>query len=491
MNIKRNKFKLAAFVCSLFMLTGCSSVTKTVDLDNGSSVNIATVKAITSTTDTQLDPGVEVVSSWDKENSNFIELNGDSIKFNGVGASVNKNIISISKSGTYVISGKLNDGQIIVEESSKGTVHLVFNGAEINNSSSSPVFIKKAGMVVITLEKGTENIVTDGKDYIFADSNETEPDAAIFSKDDLYINGEGTLIVNANYNDGIKSKDNLEIISGNITVNSVDDGIVGKDKVDILGGNIEIAAGDDGIHAETTLNIQDGTINITKSEEGLEGSLITITGGKINILANDDGINASSGDGGSDNKIIISGGYTVVNASGDGVDSNGSIEMTGGTLIVYGPTNNGNGALDYDTTFEMSGGLLIAAGSRGMVQTPSQESSQYSINMIYSTIQKAGKAVQLLDSSGNIIATFEPEKQYQSVVISSPELTKGQTYTISTDGNKTVEFTLNDVVTWVSESGIIENGGMRQGGMKPGGMKPGGAKPNFEPRENLPTVENK
>ena len=171
--------------------------------------------------------------------------------------------------------------------------------------------------------------------------------------------------------------------------------------------------------------------------------------------------------------LNINGGYITVDATGDGLDANGSITMTNGTVIVSGPTNNGNGALDYDGKFEISGGLLMAAGSSGMAQATSEESTQYSIIMTYTQTQKAGTVVHLKDSKGNTVATFTPKKDYQSVVISSPKVIKGETYTLYsggtataseslesyTDGEykggtKVVEFTIADSVTWLNETGV-------------------------------------
>ena len=170
--------------------------------------------------------------------------------------------------------------------------------------------------------------------------------------------------------------------------------------------------------------------------------------------------------------------------------------MTGGTVIVNGPTNNGNGALDYDENFEISGGVLIAAGSSGMAMATSEDSSQQTILMTYPETQSAGTTLHLEDSEGNEIVTFAPAKDYQSVVISSPKLTKDASYTLYSggstsskasdglfeagdykDGTKVVEFTIADTVTWLDETGITTAKTSGPGGMGgPGGMegRPGG-----------------
>jgi hypothetical protein len=270
--------------------------------------------------------------------------------------------------------------------------------------------------------------------------------------------------------------------------------------VTITGGKLAIAAGDDGIHGDSAVLTKGGNIAISKSYEGIESAVITIAAGDIKVNASDDGINIGGGNDGSNpdmqstttgnNLLSIKGGNVYVNAQGDGLDSNGSISMTAGTVMVSGPTNAGNGALDYNNTFEMTGGFLIATGSAGMAQAPSDSSKQYSIQMTYPETQSAGTIVHLEDSKGNTIATFAPEKDYQTAVITSPKLEKGGKYTLYTGGSatgseanglytdgkysggtKVVEFTIADSVTWLNESGITtaQTGGPGGGGRGPAG----------------------
>ncbi|MDF2721598.1 MAG: carbohydrate-binding protein, partial [Paenibacillus sp.] len=189
--------------------------------------------------------------------------------------------------------------------------------------------------------------------------------------------------------------------------------------------------------------------------------------------------------------LTISGGTIYADAEGDGLDSNGSIVMTGGTAIVNGPTKDGNGALDYDGTFKQSGGFLVAAGSAGMAQAPSEDSAQRAILMTFPSAMNAGILVTLTDSAGAAIATFAPAKTFRTIVFSSPSLKAGETYTISTGGTsagsaknglyeggatsgsaKVVSFTLGDKVTYVNQSGVTTGstgGGRGQGG----GFAPG------------------
>ncbi|MFJ8247980.1 carbohydrate-binding domain-containing protein [Peribacillus asahii] len=588
----------------------------------------------------------DLYSDWKSEKYTSIQLNGTGANAEGDGeVQIDGSTITIKTAGIYVLSGKLNDGQINIDTEDKGTVRLVLNGANITSSDNAPIYVKNAEKTVISLQKRTENHLSDGEKYVYEDSSEDEPDSAIFSKADLTINGSGKLIVNGNYNNGIASKDELRITGGNIQIDAADDGLIGRDllavkegsvtinaggdgikstndkdsskgviaieggtfnikavndgiqaetslliadgdftissgggspetienregsmpgpgqeqnkgqenssatstdteaesakglkavvevaigggtlKIDssddavhsnnsitITDGDLNVASGDDGIHADSSILTKGGNINITKSYEGIESKAITIAEGNIHVNASDDGINVGGGNDGSgmdmqadteDSTLTISGGYAYVNSQGDGLDSNGSISMTDGTVIVSGPTMNGNGSLDYDQSFEMSGGFLIAAGSSGMAQAASEESTQNSVLMTFSETKSAGTVVHLEDSEGNGIVTFTPEKDYQSVFISSPKLKKDTSYTLYSegsstgnetdglytggdyqDGTKVVEFKISDSVTWLDESGITtaksgpggmgnrgDGQGRPEGGTPPGDM---------------------
>lgn len=273
---------------------------------------------------------------------------------------------------------------------------------------------------------------------------------------------------------GIKATGRILLTGGTLQISSYDDAIHSNGEVLISGGSVSVQSGDDGIHADSTLQISGGDITVANSYEALEGANITLAGGAIRLTSSDDGVNVNSNGG----VLTISGGEIHVIAGGDGLDSNGMIQMTGGDVTVDGPTNSGNGALDCDGTFTISGGVLIASGSSGMAEAPDANSAQASIQMTYSTAQAAGKAITLTDKDGNIVAAFTPSKTYNSVVISAPSLTVGETYTLNGDGTKIVEFQLSSTLTYLNESGVTSRpqGGMGGGGMG-GGMGGGGMKP--------------
>ena len=562
-----------------------------------------------------------------------ISLQGTTIQVDGSGVSVAGSTATITAAGVYRLSGNLDNGQIVVETEDEGTVELILDNAVITNTSNAPIFVSSAETVLISLADGSNNTVTDGASYVFADAETDEPDAAIFSKSDLVISGSGSLTVNANYKNGIAGKDTLTIESGVIAVNAAADGIKGKDSVTILdgtltivsgsdgiqstndtdeekgtvtisggtinitssldgiqaetdllisggnltivtgggsansstqegwgnpggdrntqdiatdnttesmkalkagvdltvsggsitidseddalhsndsltidGGDLTIASGDDGLHADTSLVINNGSINISKSYEGIESAAITLNGGTIYVTASDDAINVAGGNDSSamggrpgqnnfsdsgDYTLTINGGYIVLDAGGDGLDSNGTISMTDGVVIVNGPTNSGNGPVDYMGSFNISGGFLVAVGSSGMAQSTSSDSSQYAVLYSYDSAQSAGTLISIMNQSGESILTFAPSKEYQSVLFSSADIQNGATYTLTSggsasgsaqdglysnatvsDGSQVTSFTISSVVTSLGTASNMMGGGGGRGGGGGGGMQP-------------------
>ncbi|MGN7297059.1 carbohydrate-binding domain-containing protein [Ferdinandcohnia sp. SAFN-114] len=673
-------------------------------------------------------------TSWQDDPFTSIKLEGQTATVDGPdGAIVGGNQILIRTSGTYVLSGTLDDGQIVVDSEDHGNVRLVLNGATIDSSTSAPIYIKQADKTIISLEEGTENILSDATEYVYEKNDKDEPSATIYSKDDLTINGTGSLVVNGNYNDAVKSNDDLLITGGTFKVTSKDDGMIGRDvlaikdatitvkaggdglkasnvedkakgnivlesgtytivsdgdgiqaeknvvvtdgmysitagggspetimnvefpmgdgmrpempayfnppdnkngempqpptpptegspqsgaqpgpppqpgdssdnqssqgtsndqsspskqarptertesnastddtisakgikagtTITITGGNLKIdsledavhsnqdvlisggitkiSTGDDGIHSDQNVVLNGGELSIDKSLEGIEGTNITVADGNYHVIAEDDGININGGSDEfgmpagfgnmnppvatdtqekqdttvsteSENQaettdegiLLIKGGYLFVNANGDGLDSNTSIKMTGGTVIVYGPTNNGNAALDYNNSFDIEGGILVASGSSGMAQGSSDGSSQNAIMMTYSEFQKSYTTVFVEDENGNTVLAIAPEKQFQSIVISTPDIELNQNYTIHTGGTLTgdnvdgyyqkanyekgtlsTSFSLSSIMTYLNEDGVTEGNphGMMGGFRDRGGMNPFGSEQNNE-----------
>ena len=279
---------------------------------------------------------------------------------------------------------------------------------------------------------------------------------------------------------GVKADGALTISGGTFTIDTLDDAIHSNTDVTVTGGTFDISTGDDGIHADNNTVVSGGEINIAKCYEGLEGQTVTVSGGKITLTASDDGINAAGGDNGgigggfgpdsfsadSNAKITITGGEIHVTASGDGLDSNGDLEISGGTVYVYGPTSGGDGSLDYDGNAVITGGTVLMAGSNGMAMNFGSESTQGSI-LASTGNASAGTTVKLTDSSGNVIAEFTPTVTFQTVVISTPDITSDGTYTL-TVGDSTQEITMSGYI-YGNGSGMGGQPGGMDGGNRPGG----------------------
>lgn len=260
---------------------------------------------------------------------------------------------------------------------------------------------------------------------------------------------------------GIKAGTDITVRSGSYTLDCADDAVHANGSVTISGGTFAITAGDDGVHADDAVTITDGTIDIPKCYEGIEGQTIGISGGTIDIVSSDDGLNAAggadqSGFGGSSGCCItISGGTITIDASGDGIDSNGDLTVSGGEIYVSGPTSDGDSALDYDGSATVTGGTVVAAGYSGMAQNFGTDSTQGSI--LLTCRSTSTETIRVTDASGNVLAEFAPAKAYNCVVVSTPALTQGGTYTVTMGGEST-DVTLGSL--------IYGSGGM---GGQPGG----------------------
>lgn len=459
-------------------------------------------------------------ADYDESSAVEIACEDSKITCDSKEVTISDNQAVITEEGTYVISGTLTNGQIVVDVDKSEKVQLVLNGVNINCDTSAAIYVKQADKVFITLAEGSENVLSTKEEYVAIDDNNI--DAVIFSKEDLTLNGTGSLTIQAAYGHGIVSKDDLAITGGTYEIQAEKHALCGKDSVRIAdgtfhlacgkdavhakntddeslgfvyiaGGTFEIESEDDGMHASQDMVIQGGTIHINHCYEGIEGRTIDIADGDITICAEDDGLNAANGSstdsedtdgtqqkdmqgGGMDATdescyIKIEGGTLRIDASGDGIDSNGSLYVTGGETYVSGAENDGDGAIDYNGEATITGGTFVAAGMSGMAQNFGEDSTQGTmlVNLTGSRVQ--GELL-LKDSEGNTILSYTPEKSYNSVVISHPGIQKDQTYTVEAGGQSTeVEMT----------AFVYGEGGMGAGGPQ---MAPGAAGENTAPPEN-------
>lgn len=703
---------LCIALCACMALNGCSSTS--LPDDTLSSEQEETESSVSSSEDSAYTySDYELDDSFDRQSAASITLSGSTAQSNGSGVSINNATVTISKEGCYLISGELEDGQIIVDAGDSDKVQLVLDKASIHCSTGSAILVRNADKVKVTLAADSENELSDGTEYQTDDDN---PDAALFSKDDLVINGSGSLTVQGNYKHGIAGNDDLVITGGRLTVNSLSHALRGKDSVAILdgtfvltsqkdgiqasntedstkgwvqidggnftiqssgdgiqaetnlsiydgsftitsgggavngadhtenrgggfgrpggnrpdsangqtspempsqpaegsqtpsempsqpaegeqsssgnesdyselifdpddfddtstddsdttvstkgikagnalliqqgtfvidsaddaihsnysvtidGGSFQLSSGDDGIHAEAYLNINGGTTTIAESYEGLEAAQIHISGGTTQVFSSDDGLNATGGssfelvDGllvlkdisSSDTEqtfggrggmfevedncdITISGGnLTVTTSNGDGIDSNGSLNVSGGTVLVFGSSSGGEGALDYTGSSSISGGTLVALGSSGMAQSMEPDDSHATLMVTWDEVQPAGTRLTLCTQQGEILCSLQSTNSFQTAVISTDSLSAGQEVSLYTggtvnsdsqlltmgtlsDGELLCEVTLAEGVTNISSDGS-------QRSSQPGGSFGGGQHPQGD-RKQRPQQE--
>ena len=329
---KSNMIKSATSITLLaaLALTGCSATSASTAsaasaISTSASSTPDTTSKVADSFSTDVKNGAKLAEdthystkdvTWDSSSEVTIDLSNPTATD---GVTVSDGVITITKAGNYKLTGTYS-GQIKVEAADSDMVRLILNNATITNSTGAAINVVEADEVVIYTASGTTNTVSDGSSY--SDAASGSPDAAIYSKSDLTLAGEGTLKVEGKHEEGIHTTDGLVIASGTLEVNAANTGIKGKDYVDILdgtitvtasqdgikatndtdgnrgwvrlsGGTVNISAGDDGFKAERVLEISGGTLNITQSNEGIEAQYINILDGTVNVTSSDDGINAS------------------------------------------------------------------------------------------------------------------------------------------------------------------------------------------------------
>lgn len=513
------------------------------------------------------------------------------------GVTINGDTITITAAGTYLLTGTLSDGQLIVD-AGDAKIQLVLSDASITCSGSAALYCRSADKVFVTTADGTENeLISTGE---FAAIDDSNIDGAIYARCDLTLNGAGTLTVRSECGHGVVSKDDLAVTSGSYVIDAAKQGLSGKDSVRIAGGTfiitsgtdgihsenddadkgfvfisggtititsthdgidatgaltieggeltitagggsasatkshadfaprpgeqqaetdgtdsdykgvksdtsilisggtftvdssddaihtdgalamtggtLTLSTGDDGIHADDALSISGGTVTIAQCYEGIESAVVDISGGEIDITSSDDGINAADGTTtgmmqANDNCFLtISGGAITISAEGDGVDSNGDLTVTGGTLLIDGPSNGGNGALDYDGTGTITGGTAIALDQPGMAMNFGSGSTQATALVTLDSQQADGSTVTLTDADGSVLLTYTARKAFQSVLVSCADMAVGSTYTL-TAGEETQTIELTETV-YGSSSGMGGAPGQMGGEMPAQGERP-------------------
>ena len=330
----------------------------------------------------------DLSGDYDDAEAVTVSLNGSSAKASSDSVQISGGTVTITAAGTYILSGTLDNGSVIVNATKDDKVQLVLDGVTIRSETFAAIYVVRADKVFITLAEGSVNTLSNGGSFLQIDDNDV--DAVIFAKDDVTLNGTGKLVVTSPAGHGIVGKDEVTVTDGVYEISSAKCAIRGKDSIAIAGGsftlkagtdglhaenndddslgNIYIAGGsftitaaDDGVHANSLLQIDGGAMTITAAE-GLEATYIQINGGDISISASDDGVNAAKKSSAYTPTFEMNDGtLTIVMGQGDtdGIDSNGSIIVNGGTINVTGQSS-----FDCDGSAQYNGGTIIVNGQQ-------------------------------------------------------------------------------------------------------------------------------
>ena len=289
--------------------------------------------------------------------------------------------LEITAAGVYVLSGSARNATVVVDAGDDDKVQLVLDGLTVANDSEPCIRVENADKVFVTTAEGESGLSVTGT---FSGNG---GDAVIFSRDDLVLNGTGTLTIESTDN-GVTSKDDLKVTGGTLVIRCASDGLEANDAIAVAdgeitiaaekdglnagndeddaagqvylgGGTLTITAGSDGVHGDATVQVDDGTLTIT-APEGLEGTFVQINGGVVGIAASDDGINATNQSSAVTTAVEINGGEITVSMGAgdtDGIDSNGDVSINGGTVDITGQS-----PFDYDGTAEHTGGVIVVNG---------------------------------------------------------------------------------------------------------------------------------
>ncbi len=388
-----------SLVCGL--LAGCGNTEENSGSSNSngstdSSENSANPVTVDfSQTDEDMFTNRDYKTEYDENECVSIQLNGNSATASSNSVEISGSTVTITEEATYIISGSLSDGMIIVNAPDTAKLQLVLNGVDINSETSAALYILEADKVFVTLADGTENTLSNGGTFEAIDENNI--DGTLFSKQDITLNGAGSLTIDSPAGHGIVAKDDLVFTSGTYTVTSASHGMDVNDSVRITGDTqITVDAGKDGIHVENTddtekgfVYISDGSISIEAEGDGISASAyMQIENGEIGILAGGGSVNGSSassdnwgGYGGgrpgstssstssddsesmkgikSENSLLISGGTLTIDSADDSVHSNVSVIINGGTFELA----SGDDAIHAEES------LMITAGTINITES--------------------------------------------------------------------------------------------------------------------------
>ena len=267
--------------------------------------------------------------AWDTGGATVIKLNGNSAAVSGGGAYAYDGDVIITSSGKYVLSGSLNDGCVVVDSDNSAKVWIMLDGADISCPDGPCLDVEQADKVFLTLADGTENsMATSG---FSIEALEAGKDGTLFARDDLTVNGTGSLSVDAPEAHGIVGNDEMVIAGGNITVKALQDALHANDGLNLTQATLNLTAGDDGIAVtgtESTFYMESGTVTVTAQDKSVNaGNAIRLLGGTLSASAGDDAISAAG-------EIRIEGGEISIRAGDDGIHSDTALAISGGTVLI-------------------------------------------------------------------------------------------------------------------------------------------------------------
>ena len=430
-----------------------------------------------------------------KKTATAVQFDGSGAKINGGGAAFADGVLTISKGGTYVLSGELN-GQILLDTNKQAEVTLILSGLQVTSEKPYAICSVAEKQVTVILEDGTKNALNvsgvcaedDGSAEL---TEEQEADAAIYVKNDLVLTGSGSMEITS-AGKAVHSKDTLTAADGSWTLSPVDDALNGKDAVTVNGGSylIQVTDAEQGkaLTSRGDVVLNDGFMKAENCNEGLEGLTITVNGGSWELQTLDDGINAREKQDTEDERakmmnnekvhLVFNGGTVVVNAGGDGLDSNGDIVMNGGLVIVSSSEGDGDNAIDMNGDCRIDGGTIVATGMQGMAAPLSDESKQNIITVYFKELVAAGTELSVKDATGDDLLKQAALKSFNCLQISLPEFMTGETYTVGA-GSDSYEVQIDAVNSSVGErtGGFGGHGGF---GGQGGGGGFGGQRPDWE-----------
>lgn len=407
-----------------------------------------------------------------------ITLTGDTAEISGGGAVFSGKELRITDAGSYLLSGNLSDGSVVVDADKTDKIRLMLSGVNISRSDGAALVVEQADKVTLFLCENTENTFSDGNAYTGYEEG-SKIDGCVYSRDDLTVEGTGTLNVTGNAKHGIVCNDDLVFSSGTVCVTAKQDAVHAHDSVTVKGASLTLSAGDDGItvsNDEQTdyLLIESGNVTISACYEGLEATTVTVSGGDVSIFPTDDGINAQK-------LISVTGGkIRIENPTGrdaDGLDSNGDIRVSGGVLFISVSAQGGSCAIDYGSEqggmCTIDGGTVLAFGGSQMVEEISAQSAQ--AFYMGSHTGTAGSLFSLTAPDGTVLLSAEVPCNYNFVTVSAPGMRVGDICVLSA-GGRTVEVT---IASSYEIPGIGGMGGFRDGRGTEGGFDGRGNKPDM------------